>query len=109
MTQRSSRPSAAASPGSGSPGDGAGPACGSAGSPCRSGGVGTAVGVAASVGLDLDGLRADPAFQGAADRHIANTDRALERQVFGAPAYVYDGELFWGQDRLDFLERALRT
>ena len=65
--------------------------------------------VAASVGLDLDGLRADPAFQGAADRHIANTDRALERQVFGAPAYVYDGELFWGQDRLDFLERALRT
>ena len=65
--------------------------------------------VAASVGIDLDRLRADPAFRGAADRHAENTDRALERQVFGAPAYVYDDELFWGQDRLDFLERALRA
>jgi 2-hydroxychromene-2-carboxylate isomerase len=65
--------------------------------------------VAASVGIDLDRLRADPAFQGAADRHTANTERALERQVFGAPSYVYNGELFWGQDRLDFLERALRA
>jgi 2-hydroxychromene-2-carboxylate isomerase len=24
--------------------------------------------------------------------------------VFGAPAYVFDGELFWGQDRLQMLE-----
>ena len=37
----------------------------------------------------------------------ANTQEALARQVFGAPTYVYGGELFWGQDRLDFLERAL--
>ncbi len=27
--------------------------------------------------------------------------------VFGAPTYVLDGERFWGQDRLDFLDRAL--
>jgi 2-hydroxychromene-2-carboxylate isomerase len=27
--------------------------------------------------------------------------------VFGAPSYVVDGEIFWGQDRLDFVERAL--
>jgi carboxymethylenebutenolidase len=27
--------------------------------------------------------------------------------VFGAPSYVVDGEIFWGQDRLDFLERRL--
>jgi len=33
--------------------------------------------------------------------------RAIERQVFGAPWYVYDGTPFWGQDRLDFLDRAL--
>ena len=32
---------------------------------------------------------------------------ALERGVFGSPTYVYKDELFWGQDRLDFLERAL--
>jgi 2-hydroxychromene-2-carboxylate isomerase len=36
-----------------------------------------------------------------------NTQEALARQVFGAPTYVLCGELFWGQDRLDFLERAL--
>jgi 2-hydroxychromene-2-carboxylate isomerase len=27
--------------------------------------------------------------------------------VFGSPWYVYAGEPFWGQDRLDFLDRAL--
>jgi 2-hydroxychromene-2-carboxylate isomerase len=27
--------------------------------------------------------------------------------VFGAPTYVVDNELFWGQDRLEFLDRAL--
>jgi 2-hydroxychromene-2-carboxylate isomerase len=37
----------------------------------------------------------------------ANTQEGLARQVFGAPTYVYRDELFWGQDRLDFLERAL--
>ena len=37
----------------------------------------------------------------------ALTDEAIARQVFGAPTFVYNGELFWGQDRLDFLERAL--
>jgi 2-hydroxychromene-2-carboxylate isomerase len=35
------------------------------------------------------------------------TEEALERGVFGAPTYALDGELFWGQDRLDFLDRAL--
>jgi len=34
---------------------------------------------------------------------------AIAAQVFGAPTYVYQGELFWGQDRLDFLERALQS
>ena len=36
-----------------------------------------------------------------------NSDEALARGVFGAPTYVYRDEPFWGQDRLDFLERAL--
>jgi len=39
--------------------------------------------------------------------YAANTQEALALNVFGAPTYVYKGELFWGQDRLDFLERAL--
>ena len=37
----------------------------------------------------------------------ANTQEGLARNVFGAPTYVYRDELFWGQDRLEFLERAL--
>jgi 2-hydroxychromene-2-carboxylate isomerase len=39
----------------------------------------------------------------------ANTDEALQLGVFGAPAYVCDGELFWGQDRLEFLQRRLQA
>jgi 2-hydroxychromene-2-carboxylate isomerase len=42
-----------------------------------------------------------------ASRYEAFTDEAIARQVFGAPTYVYKDELFWGQDRLDFLDRAL--
>jgi len=37
----------------------------------------------------------------------ANTREALGRQVFGAPSYVYRDEIFWGQDRLELLARAL--
>ena len=35
------------------------------------------------------------------------TQEAIARDVFGAPTYVYQDELFWGQDRLDFLARKL--
>lgn len=35
------------------------------------------------------------------------TDEAVARGVFGSPAYVFKGELFWGQDRLEFLEEAV--
>lgn len=34
------------------------------------------------------------------------TDEAISANVFGVPWYVVDGEAFWGQDRLDFVERA---
>jgi 2-hydroxychromene-2-carboxylate isomerase len=34
------------------------------------------------------------------------TDEAIAANVFGAPWYVVDGEGFWGQDRLEFVERA---
>ena len=39
----------------------------------------------------------------------ANTEQALASGVFGAPSYVFANELYWGQDRLDFLERALAS
>jgi carboxymethylenebutenolidase len=35
------------------------------------------------------------------------TEQAIAAGVFGAPSYVVEGEIFWGQDRLDFLDRRL--
>jgi 2-hydroxychromene-2-carboxylate isomerase len=40
-------------------------------------------------------------------RYEANTQQAIDAGVFGAPSYVLNGEIFWGQDRVDFLARAL--
>ena len=40
-------------------------------------------------------------------RYERDTQRAIDIGVFGAPTYVIDGEMFWGQDRLDFVERRL--
>lgn len=36
------------------------------------------------------------------------TSDAIAASMFGAPWYVVDGEAFWGQDRLDFVERAFQ-
>ena len=41
------------------------------------------------------------------ERYEQDSQRAIDSGVFGAPAYVVDGEMFWGQDRLDFVERRL--
>jgi 2-hydroxychromene-2-carboxylate isomerase len=49
----------------------------------------------------------DSQSQAVHDRYEADSQRAIDAGVFGAPTYVVDGELFWGQDRLDFLERRL--
>ena len=51
----------------------------------------------------LDDAKA-PAVQA---RYSADSQHAIEIGVFGAPSYVVDGEIFWGQDRLDFLQRRL--
>lgn len=37
-------------------------------------------------------------------RWQANLDSAKAAGVFGSPSYIYDGELYWGQDNLPFLE-----
>jgi carboxymethylenebutenolidase len=55
------------------------------------------------------GLLAESDAPEVAERFAANTQRALEAGVFGAPSYVVAGEIFWGQDRLDFLQRRLRA
>ena len=40
-------------------------------------------------------------------RYDELTQEAIDRKVFGSPWYVYQDEPFWGQDRLDFLDRSL--
>ena len=57
----------------------------------------------------LSAARLDDAHsQAAHERYEIDTQLAIEAGVFGAPSYVIDGEIFWGQDRLDFVERRLR-
>ena len=41
------------------------------------------------------------------ERYESYTQMAIDAGVFGSPSYVLAGEIFWGQDRLDFVERAL--
>ena len=45
--------------------------------------------------------------QAVQERYETYTQSAIDAGVFGAPSYVVDGEIFWGQDRLDFVERVL--
>lgn len=41
--------------------------------------------------------------------YALNLENAVAGDVFGSPAYVLDGEVFWGQDRLDLLDDALTS
>ena len=41
------------------------------------------------------------------ERYEVDTQLAIDAGVFGAPSYVVNGEIFWGQDRLEFLQRRL--
>ena len=46
--------------------------------------------------------------QAVQERYEQYTQEAIDAGVFGAPSYVVDGEIFWGQDRLDFVAAALQ-
>jgi len=67
----------------------------------------TLAAIAGAVGLDAKALAARAAAPEIAARYDALTQEAIDRQVFGAPTYIHGDELFWGQDRLDFLDRKL--
>jgi 2-hydroxychromene-2-carboxylate isomerase len=40
---------------------------------------------------------------------IAETDRGLERGVFGVPTFFVGDEMFWGKDRMEFIDDELTT
>jgi 2-hydroxychromene-2-carboxylate isomerase len=63
--------------------------------------------IIASCGLDADAVM--KAGEDMTDKREAYTKHAISQGVFGAPSFVIDGEIFWGQDRLDFVERKLAS
>jgi 2-hydroxychromene-2-carboxylate isomerase len=61
--------------------------------------------LAEGLGLEAGALSARAPQMSA--RYAELTKEAIDRGVFGAPSYVIDGEIFWGQDRMDFVARKL--
>jgi 2-hydroxychromene-2-carboxylate isomerase len=59
-------------------------------------------------GLDPDRALAQIEEPAIKDKLLANTDEAIARGVFGAPTMFVGDELFWGNDRLEFVEDVLR-
>ena len=69
--------------------------------------VQTVAGIIKAKGLPEDELLAAAQSPETRAAYEALTKEAMDRGVFGAPTYAFRDELFWGQDRLDFLDRAL--
>ena len=66
------------------------------------------------IGQVLSAARLDPAElmnrigqQAVKDQLIANTEEAVNRGVFGAPTFFVGEQMFFGQDRLDFVAEAI--
>jgi len=60
-----------------------------------------------SVGADAGAMLEDQGSELIRNQLRANTDEAVERGAFGVPTFFVGGEMFVGNDRLDFVERAL--
>lgn len=60
-----------------------------------------------AAGLDPDTLFDRAESPDIMAQHDANTEAAIAMPIFGSPTYVVDGDPFYGQDRLDLVERAL--
>ena len=65
------------------------------------------IAVANENGLDGAALQAAETSASVQALYKRFSDEAVAQGIFGAPIFVLDDERFWGQDRLDFLDRAL--
>ena len=63
--------------------------------------------VAQALGVDPDRFLALTESDEIRRELIAETDEALARGVFGAPTFIVGGEIFWGKDRMDFIDEEL--
>jgi 2-hydroxychromene-2-carboxylate isomerase len=69
----------------------------------------TVTALADKAGLPGEKLVARAASADVAAIYEQNRQDALAAGVFGAPGYVLDGEVFWGQDRIELLGDALKS
>ena len=65
--------------------------------------------LAEQTGHDAAALQAAAATPEIEAIQEANTREAIERTLFGSPTYFVDGDMFYGQDHLEMVERALKT
>ena len=70
---------------------------------------GTLSGLAKDVGIDASLLLAAASSPEVRATYDANTVEAIERSVFGSPTYFVDGDMFYGQDHLELVARAMKT
>jgi 2-hydroxychromene-2-carboxylate isomerase len=68
----------------------------------------TLAALAKGIGIEPDTLLADAGTDRIEKLYEGNTADAIRRSVFGSPTYFVDGDMFYGQDRLEMVERALR-
>ena len=65
--------------------------------------------VAASLGISPDEFEKLTESEEVRDQLASETDRALERGVFGAPTFFVGDEMFWGKDRMEFIDDELTS
>lgn len=63
--------------------------------------------IAASLGVEPDEFEQRSESKQVRDALVESTDTARERGVFGAPTFIIEGELYWGKDRMDFIQDQL--
>lgn len=69
----------------------------------------TLLAVAGECGLDAESLVAAAEAAEMGELRASESHQAIERGVFGAPTYIYEEQAFWGQDRLELLELAIKA
>lgn len=64
--------------------------------------------VCKDLNLDFDSIKEDSEKDDIKQAYLNNSEIAIKKGVFGAPTFILENELFWGQDKLDFLEDKIR-
>jgi 2-hydroxychromene-2-carboxylate isomerase len=61
-----------------------------------------------NLNLDFSGIKKASEKDDIKQAYLLNSEEAIKKGVFGAPSFILENELFWGQDRLDFLEDKIK-